>query len=143
MNAKLRELTSFIQSFASKHKGCSKKQITEAVKESFGLITSRSVYYCKEYAIRFSKASGSSFSNTVVSLSALKKYDDRPFIVCVVRPTEIELLLANSTFLKKISHSSQQLRVDNIRGSFNGTDILREYSGLINTAENFDVLYQL
>lgn len=143
MNAKLRELTSFIQSFASKHKGCSKKQITEAVKESFGLIKSRSVYHCKEYAIRFSKASGSSFSNTVVSLSALKKYDDRPFIVCVVRPIEIELLLANSTFLKKISHSSQQLRVDNIRGSFNGTDIIREYSGIVNTFENFDKLFRI
>ena len=143
MNTKTRELISFINSFTSKHKYSSKEQILEAVKCSFNLTRDRSVYYCPEFAIRFSKASGRSFSNTVVSLSALKKYDDRPFIVCVVRPTEIEFLLANSTFLKKISHSSHQLRVDNIRGSFNGTDILREFSGIINVAENFDKLYRI
>src|ERR1700737_1738658 len=42
------------------------------------------------------------------------------FIGVVLRPTGLELLLSNSTFLTKISHSSQQLRTDNIRGSFLG-----------------------
>ena len=143
MNTTPKELISFIHSFASKNRGYSKKQILRAVKDSFNLTKDRAVYHCPEFAIRFSKASGRSFSNTVASLSKLKKYDDRPFIVCVVRPAEIELLLANSTFLKKISHSSQHLRVDNIRGSFNGTDIIREYSGIVNTFENFDELFRI
>ena len=65
-------------------------------------------------------------SNTVLSLSALQKYDDKPFIVCIVTPDTNYMMLANSTFLKKISHSSQELRVDNIRGSFNGSDIMIE-----------------
>jgi len=40
--------------------------------------------------------------------------------------------MANTTFLKKISHSSHQLRVDNVRGSFLGHDIMREYEGIEN-----------
>jgi hypothetical protein len=38
-----------------------------------------------------------------------------------VRPKDVEFLLANATFLKKISHSSHQLRIDNVKGSFSGT----------------------
>ena len=45
-----------------------------------------------------------------------------------------DLTLANTTFLHKISHSSQDLRVDNIKGSFNGHDIMREFEGVCNGA---------
>jgi hypothetical protein len=79
--------------------------------------------------------------NTVLSLSALQKYDNKPFIVCVSTPQEDYLLLANSTFLSKISHSSKELRVDNIKGSFNGSDIIRDIGGLKNIPENFAVLF--
>jgi len=85
----------------------------------------------------------SHFSNTVVGLSTLQKFDHLPFIVCVVRTRSIELLLANTTFLKKISHSSHQLRVDNIRGSFLGHDILRRYDDIENKPENFDILFEI
>lgn len=50
-------------------------------------------------------------------------------------------MLANTTFLKKISHSSQELRRDNIKGSFNGSDIMREFEGVENIPENFEFLY--
>lgn len=43
--------------------------------------------------------------------------------------------------MKKVSHSSQQLRVDNIRGSFLGHDIVREYEGIPNTPQNFERLF--
>jgi len=36
---------------------------------------------------------------------------------------------SNTTFLKKISHSSHELRTDNIKGSFNGSDIMVVYEG--------------
>ncbi len=53
------------------------------------------------------------------------------------------MLLANTTCLKKISHSSQQLRVDNIKGSFNGSDILRVIAETPNTPNNFERLFTI
>ncbi len=82
-------------------------------------------------------------SNTVLSLSALQKYDNKPFIVCIVASTTNYLLLANTTFLKKISHSSQELRIDNIKGSFNGGDIMDEVNGSENEPGNFETLYAI
>lgn len=143
MSKILSELASFICSYAANNPGCSKTKIAKAAASRFGLEKTRSVYHRSEFAIRFSTATGQSFSNVVLSLSALQKYDCSPFIVCVVRPRSIELLLANSTFLKKISHSSHQLRVDNIRGSFLGQDILRDYNDIKNSPENFDTLLEI
>ncbi len=45
--------------------------------------------------------------------------------------------------LKKISHSSHQLRENNIRGSFNGSDIARELEGIANSAENIGRLFDI
>jgi len=131
-------LTKFIK---SKNGIGDKFALANQVKEKFGLIKDRSVYYCEDFAIRFCKAKSPNFSNTVLALSVLQKYDNMPFIVCLVTPKENYLLLANSTFLKKISHSSQELRVDNIKGSFNGSDILRDFEGFPNSPENFEFLF--
>ena len=97
-----------------------KNRLAEAVKDEFDLIQDRKVYYCEDFAIRFSKSESRRMSNTVLSLSALQKYDDIPFVVCIVSSRTNYLLLANSTFLKKISHSSQELRIDNIKGILHG-----------------------
>jgi hypothetical protein len=51
------------------------------------------------------------------------------------------MLISNSTFLKKISHSSQELSINNIRGSFNGSDIVREFNSIENIPENFYRLF--
>ena len=109
--------------------------------ERFACVKDRSVFYTREFAIRFCKANSATLSNTVLSLSALQKYDDIPFIVCISAPQKNYLLLANTTFLSKISHSSQTLRIDNIKGSFNGSDIIRQLDGIANAPENFDVLF--
>lgn len=124
-------------------KGQNKIALTSKITRTFNLIKDRSIYYCDEFAIRFSSAAGKNFSNTVLSLSALLKFDDRPCFVAIVRSDAIELRLINSTFLQKISHSSQRLRIDNIRGSFNGSDILLEIDGLKNSPENFAQLYAM
>lgn len=134
----IRRLIAFIQS----HNGIGKKdELKELVKNEFNLTLDRKVYYCNAFAIRFSSAKTRNFSNTVLGLSALQKYDDRPFIVCVVLPNENYLLLANTFCLKKISHSSKELRIDNIKGSFNGGDIMRNVSGIENKPENFKDLF--
>ena len=120
-----------------------KARLARLLSESFNLIRDRSVYYCTDYAIRFSSSATRNFSNTVLSLSNLRKYDDRPFVVCLVTPTKNFCLIANTTFLKKISHSSQKLRENNIRGSFNGSDIVREFEGIGNTTENISRLFDI
>lgn len=103
----------------------------------------RSVYVGEGYALRFSEAKKASFSNTVLALSELWKHDHQPFVVVIARPQRVDFLLANTTFLKKISHSSHKLRLDNVRGSFNGTDILTDYEGTKNCPENFEQLFAL
>ncbi len=120
-----------------------KAHLSRLVAETFGLTRDRSVFYCAEYAIRFSASASRNFGNTVLSLSNLRKYDDRPFVVCLVTPAKNYCLIANTTFLKKISHSSQELRANNIRGSFNGSDIVREFEGIENCTENVGRLFDI
>ncbi len=122
-----------------------KSTLIKKVQERFHLTKDRSVYYSEHYAIRFSYSSsnGNGFSNTVISLSNLQKYDDAPFLVCLVTPNKNILYLANTTFLQKVSHSSQQLRVDNIRGSINGSDIVKEFNGVKNAPKNFQKLFSI
>jgi len=133
----------FIQSLKEENPRFAKDQIASATATKFNLKLARKVFHCTDFAIRFSSAKGSSFSNTVLSLSTLALYDKGPFIVCIVKPNDVEFLLANSSFLKKISHSSHKLRVDNVKGSFLGHDILREVDGLKNVPENFDKLFAI
>ena len=118
-----------------------KARLARIVMDAFHLTKDRSVYYCDDFALRFSSSASRNFGNTVLSLSNLRKYDDRPFIVCLVTPAKNYCLIANTTFLKKISHSSQELRENNIRGSFNGSDITRDFEGICNTAQNIARLY--
>ncbi len=120
-----------------------KAQIQEAYAKQFHPIRKRSLFLGNGYSIRFSESQVASFSNTVLSLSALKHVDDCPVLVCVVAPTSVRFLLANSTLLARISHSSHQLRVDNVKGSFNGTDILTDYEGIENKPENFARLFAI
>lgn len=130
-----------IVEYLEQNKGLDKEKIKRKVMLDFNLIEDRSVYYCDEFALRFSSSTTSYFSNCILSLSNLKKYDDRPFIVCVVMPNENYLLLANTSCLKKISHSSQDLRINNIRGTFLGSDIMREIDGIRNEPKNFKDLF--
>ncbi|MCY3799832.1 MAG: hypothetical protein OXG23_09205 [Chloroflexi bacterium] len=120
-----------------------KATLSEQTQQNFALIKDRSVYYSSHYAIRFSSTRSNSFSNTVVALSTLQKYDELPFIVCQVTPTKNILYLANTTFLRKISHSSQDLRVDNIKGSINGSDIVKAFNDLPNKPEYFEDLFNI
>ncbi|MCJ7649828.1 MAG: hypothetical protein MUP85_14540, partial [Candidatus Lokiarchaeota archaeon] len=88
-------------------------------------------------------SSSTSFSNTVLSLSKLLKFDNIPFLICLVTQQENKIFLANTTFLSKISHSSQELRSDNIRGSFNGSDIMKNFNDIENNRENIERLYAI
>ena len=137
-----REAIGRLVAFISNRDGVADKSgLSLAAQRAFSLVKERSVFYCEWFAIRFCTAASRNFGNTVLALSTLRKYDDIPFIVCLVTPTRNHLMLANATFLKKISHSSQELRQDNIKGSFNGSDIMREFEGVENIPKNFEYLF--
>ncbi|MBQ0016240.1 MAG: hypothetical protein KBT04_04590 [Bacteroidales bacterium] len=143
MNSKCKEFVDYIVYHAPQH---NKQVVEDDVSAHFNLTKDRKVYHNEYFAVRFnySKSSSDLFSNTVLSLSALEKYDKIPFFVVLVRQSSTNLiLLANTTFLKKISHSSQELSMTNIRGSFNGSDIMRYYGSWSNSPENFDFLFAL
>ena len=140
MNRAVIELIDYIRA----HDGIADKAaLSKLTQQKFALIKDRSVYYSSHYAIRFSSTRSNTFSNTVVALSTLQKYDELPFIVCQVTPTQNILFLANTTLLRKISHSSQDLRVDNIKGSINGSDIVRVFDDLPNEPEYFEDLFSI
>lgn len=143
MNTYCTEFVNYIQTQAPKY---NKQVVERAVANRFHLIKDKTVYHNEYFAVRFSysKSISDTFSNTILSLSSLEKYDRIPFFVVLVRRTADNLiLLSNTTFLKRISHSSQELSTTNIRGSFNGSDIIREYQGIKNSPENFDTLFTL
>lgn len=140
MNQSIEKLVDFIR----QHDGLNDKaKLARLVAEEFLLTKDRSVYYCPYFAIRFSSSASRNFSNTVLSLSNLQKVDDRPFLVCLVMPAGNAVLLANTTLLKKISHSSHELRDNNIRGSFNGSDIMTALEGIANIHENIEKLFNI
>ena len=120
-----------------------KETVQAQAVERFNLIQDRKIFYCSHFAVRFSYTKDSKgFSNTILSLSALQKYVRIPlFVVRVVGDADNLVYLANTTFIKKISHSSQQLTMTNIKGSFNGSDIYKSYDGIDNIPDNVETLF--
>lgn len=138
---KIKELVEYISKFDNSD---GKAKLTELVETKFALQKDRKIFFCDYFVIRFSKSKNANFSNTVLALSKLKKYDDKPLIICLVTPLKNYLFLANSTFINKISHSSQKLSYTNLRGSFNGSDIIKNYDNKIkNSPENFEKLFDI
>lgn len=138
--SELDEAIGFITAAKASEPSADKERIQALFVARFHPQRSRSLFLGRGYSLRFSETQGASFSNTVLSLSALHEVDDRPMVVCVVSPGGVRFLLANSTLLKKVSHSSHLLRADNVKGSFNGTDILADYEGVANQPQNFERL---
>lgn len=118
-----------------------KQELQEALLKNFDFEMKGSVVTGAEFSFRICEVRSKSFANVVLSLSTLLRFDHLPFIVCVVTPLLVYFRLANTTFLKKISHSSTKLEVDRIRGSFLGTDIFSEYDEIENTRDNFSQLF--
>ena len=121
-----------------------KEEIIDIVNNTFNLTNKRAVYYTDNFAAVFCYSKNASFSNVVLSLAILKKYDNIPcFVVLVRKDLDNIIYLINTTFLDKISHSSQKLRIDNIKGSFLGSNIRKNIDELDkkNSPENFVDLF--
>lgn len=120
-----------------------KDTMKSLVVSEFKLIDDDPVFYNDYFAIRFCYSAKKSFSGTVISLSTLIKYDNKPFIICLVSlGNKNRLFLGNTSLMNKVPHSSQGLKIDKIRGSFNGSSIIKEFDGgLLNEPKYFEELY--
>jgi hypothetical protein len=119
-----------------------KQTIVNSVVKKFNLSKKRRVYFNDLISIRFSSAK-TGYSNTFLSFQKILNNDSKPLVSCIIREDKVEFLLANSTFINCISHSSKNLSVDNIRGSANLSNIVREFSELKNEPQNFPRLFEL
>lgn len=122
-----------------------KEEMIDIVCRKFAMVKDgRAVYHSEFFAVVFCYSKNNSFSNVVLSLSKLEKYDHIPcFVVLVKKGLDNVIYLINTTFLNKISHSSNDLRVDNIRGSLLGSNIRKELVeiGKRNQPSDFDDLF--
>ena len=134
---------SWLNDYKAAHPESDKQEIQSAFAAQFSPRKQRTVFVGAHFAMRFCHAGGESFSNTVLALSQLKKVDDLRVVVCVVRPTRLDFMLANTTLLSKVSHSSSELRTDNVKGSFNGPNILKVYHDVPNRPDHFDELFAM
>lgn len=140
---------STIQGFideVAKNVGVGNKDIlAERLIKQFNLNNKGAVYYCDSFAVRFcsTKKQTESVGNTVMTIKHIRAFDNIPLFVCVVGPNRNYLRLANATFIKQVSHSSKNLREDNIVGNINYSDILKEYEGIENIADNYEKLFDI
>lgn len=141
MNQIITEFVEYVNHGMPKH---DKAVAQKATQKHFNLIKDGTVYYTQHFAVRFCYSKNGAFSNTVLSLSKLQKFDDIPFFVVLIRREQDNVLfLANSSLLQKISHSSQNLSLSNIKGSFNGSDIVKSYDNIPNDAEHIEQLFAI
>ncbi len=141
MNKIVFDFVKYVNSNMPKH---NKEKAQQEAQKKFGMTKDGKVYYTEYFAARFCYSKTGAFSNTVLALSKLQKFDNIPFFVVLIRGNQNnELFLANSSLLQKISHSSQMLRMDNIKGSFNGSDIIKTYNTIPNNSEHFEQLFAI
>lgn len=122
-----------------------KEEMIDVVCQNFTMVKDgRAVYHTDFFAVVFCYSKNNSFSNVVLSLSKLEKYDHIPcFVVLVKKDLDNVIYMINTTFLDKISHSSNDLRIDNIRGSLLGSNIRKEIVEIAkrNQPADFDDLF--
>ena len=82
----------------------------------FRMTKDRTVYYTDYFAVRFCYSKKGTFQTRYLPCQNYKNLIVSPFFVVLIRKGEgSSLYLANSSMLKKISHSSKELRRDNIK----------------------------
>ena len=146
ISEKVEELVTYISEVRKQNPEATKNDLYNLCISKFDLKKGNrgTLLFSDYYAIRFNevgKARG--FSNTIAAIKRVKEAEDLPLIVVIIRPQTVEVLIANSTFIRKISHSSNGFAFDNIKGSFQGADIMMEYEGLKNKLGNFDALFRI
>lgn len=124
-----------------------KSTLADQFVKKFNAIKVRSIYDVPNNiaSVRFSQSKTASdhISNTVISLKAIMPRDDHPVLSVLVTPGANYIKLMNSTFINKLSHSSQALTVNNVVGSINYSDILKSFEGIPNDSHHVYPLFEL
>jgi hypothetical protein len=96
----------------------------------------------QRFALRLARSKGIALPNTILGFKRLLKHDAEPIVIVQVYGQSIRFLLANSTLVAKVSHSSVGLTATTIVGSINGTDVLpASRGGVANTGHNLAALF--
>ena len=139
------QVHSFIQLITDNKHINTKHEIINIVGSKFRLVKDgRALYHTDDFAAVFCYSKNGSFSNVVLSLSKLEKYDHIPcFVVLVKKDKDNVIYMLNTSFLDKISHSSQDLSTNNIRGSLLGSNIRKKFDeiGKQNIPDDFDAIF--
>ncbi len=142
MNSSVNDFVSLV---VNNHAIDTKDEMIAAVCRNFPMVKDgRALYHTDYFAVVFCYTKNTAFSNVVISLSKLEKYDGIPcFVVVVRRGLDNLIYMINTTFIDKVSHSSQSLRIDNIRGSVLGSNIRKQLPEIdrVNSPEFFDELF--
>lgn len=139
----LEETIAVLQRYKNSHPAAMKAEIEEEFRKRCKAEKQRSVYVGNGFVMRFCESNPPAFSGSVVSLAAVCKYPRLPVVICIAHQDRLDFRLANVTFLRRVTHTSQNLRVDKIRGTFLGGDIMDEYQGVENRPENFVQLMEM
>lgn len=135
-------IDNIIKDSESYSKPFNKQEIVDNISSKYNFKKDRKLYLSRNLSLRFSSAA-SGYSNTFLGLQKILDNDSQPLIACIVRDNELEFLMANSTFINCISHSSKLLTLLKIRGSANLSNIIREFSSLKNEPSNFNELFKM
>lgn len=135
-------LDKIIELSKSFQKPFQKQLIVDKIEQEFCLLKDRKLYFNDNLALRFSDAK-TGYSNTFLGFQKILDHDEKPLIACIIRNDHLEFLLANSTFINCISHSSKNLTDKHIRGSANLSNIIREFSSVKNEQKNFAKLFEM
>jgi hypothetical protein len=137
-------LVQYVQGWARENPAATKEQLAAAVAARFSLQKERSLWVCRDFAVRFCRSSTDGvFCGGVLAIGVIARHDDDPLVVCLQTPAGCAFFLANLSFVDKVSHSSQALATGNLRGTILGSNILKRYGGIDNEPGNFDRLWSL
>lgn len=140
----LAALVDFVREWRAAHPRGGKDALVAALTERFELKRAGALLASPSFVVRVSEnSSDHGFPNAVVAFRKIIENDDRPVVVCLLTPNRCLLHLANTTFLRKVTHSSHGLTEHKLVGSILGGDIVGEYEGITNAAENLTRLWEL
>ena len=140
----LAELVDFLLKWRDANTGGSKKMLSAAVLAQTDLKLDKALLISKHCVLRISQMQ--EVGNDSAAVAAFRKiceFDDRPIVVCLFTSRGMRLLLANSTFLEKVSDRSYRLTADHLAGSILDSDILAAHDGIANLPANFDKLWSM
>lgn len=97
MKQNLADFIIYIEGYVNETSQLIKAEMQHLAEKKFNLTKKRSVFFNEHFAVRFCEVNYETnrFSNTILSLSALKLYDENPFLVCIAytKLKRIDLLI--------------------------------------------------